>query len=98
MRSECCEKGKTGRKQRGSVKLLVPSRRWGVYLACTIHFNRDEAGKVIYSRSSGRYTNFQNYFCGSAIVRTRAESFHVSEPAQAGSARSKTPKYAPVRG
>jgi len=78
MRSEYSEKGKTGRKQTGSVKLSVPSLPWGAYLARTVHFDRDEAGKVSYSRSLGRLAILRNYFCGSANVRTRSGSMTIS--------------------
>jgi hypothetical protein len=74
MRSEYCEEEKTERKDRGLVKLLVASRRWGVYLARTIQLNRDEAGKVTYMRFLAMEANCKNYFCGSAIVRTGTES------------------------
>jgi hypothetical protein len=64
MRSEYCDKEKTGGKQIGSVKLAIPSQRWGGYLARTIHLNGDEAGKVSFMRFLAMEANCQNCFAG----------------------------------
>ena len=62
MRSGDGEKQKTGWKQRGSVMLSVPFRRWDVHLAYAVRLNRNEAGKASYARFSGRLVNFGKYF------------------------------------
>jgi hypothetical protein len=74
MRFEDWEKQKTGTKQRVLLKLSALSRGSGAHSACNVHLNHDEVGKASYSRFLAGLVNTENYFCGSAIVRTKSES------------------------
>jgi hypothetical protein len=62
MRPECCEQEKTGRKQRGLLKLLALARGSRAHPACNVYFNHDEVGKASNSRISAGLVNFENYF------------------------------------
>jgi hypothetical protein len=62
MRSKDFENQKTGRKQRGLVKLSALSRRLGAHSACIVHLNHDEAGEASNSHFSAGLVDLGNYF------------------------------------